>query len=351
MDRELRVVEIEDLRVLMRYREQWDSLARAMEWPFAELHWVVAAAEHLERGRRVLAVIVEQGERLVGAILLAVGVLDRRSFLGPVGFDALGDSQVLLAETPDVLSTLIEHLIRRGQPLVLPRVLHPGGLDAALKNISKSKGILIPRRAAGSPMLDLRGGVEQVKANLSGNRRNAMRRKLKKLRMMGSVRFGFVAPSETEVRDYLGMFEKLEDRGWKGEKGSSIARKKGFHDFFLDGLMGFARDARVRFDYLSLDERIVAIQMGTVSGGRYFLLKPTYDETLAVVSPGQLLTYAAIEQSALDGLSSYEFLGAEDGWKLRWANSVRDARTWVYYPYSPGGAVALSKDVLRRLFG
>ena len=331
------------------YRESWDALARSANWPLAEFNWTVASAEHLESDRDVLAVLVLQGKSLVGAILLAGSTENHRRFMRPVGFGALGESNVLLAKTSESEARLVEHLVSRRQPFVLPRVLSSNHLNLVLNRACRNHGFLIARKTSGSPTLDLRGGMEQINARFSASRRYGMRRKLKNLNAMGEVKTWFVTPSEDEVVEYLHTFEQLEDKGWKGNKGSSILKRRGFHDFFLTGLKSFARDGRIRFDAISLRDHVIAIQMGIVSNGSYFLLKPTYDESLATLSPGHLLTYAAIKQSVNDGLTSYELLGGEDEWKLRWASSIRDTTSWIYYPLSLDGALTLSKDLLQRI--
>ncbi|GAB4345451.1 MAG: hypothetical protein Kow006_02670 [Gammaproteobacteria bacterium] len=167
---------------------------------------------------------------------------------------------------------------------------------------------------------------------------------------MGTVEFQFEYPSVDDVAGYLKTFAVLEEAGWKGREGSAVLKRPGFYDFFSAGLREFARTRRVRFDSILLDDKVVAIQMGLESHGRYYLIKPTYDETLAALSPGLLLTHAAIAHSAEKGLRSYEFLGAEDEWKLIWADSVHPTRTWVFYPYSYCGLSALTNDVGRKLF-
>jgi CelD/BcsL family acetyltransferase involved in cellulose biosynthesis len=95
-----------------------------------------------------------------------------------------------------------------------------------------------------------------------------------------------------------------------------------------------AATRRVRIDRLKLAGTTIAIQFGLVSGNRYFLITPTFDERWASASPGYALTYEAIKQSIAERLESYEFLGSEDAWKLHWTSTVRATRTWAYYPYS-----------------
>ncbi len=345
-----RTVEIRDLHSLNRYADTWNAIARSLDWPFAELRWVLTAAKYLEEDRESFVVAVLRNELLAGALLVTEGTETHKRFLRPTGFGALAESTVLAADGEESELRLIEHMVRRRIPFVLPRMIRSHNLEKSLEHTCRYRGLLLERSSSGSPSLDFRGGMDRIRRSLSANRRNSLRRKLKKLHALGAVEFEFAFPSAEEISSKLDLFANLEDTGWKGKNGSSVRRRRGFYDFFTDSLRAFAVDGQVRFDSMKLDGRVVAIQMGLVWHGRYYLIKPTYDEALASSSPGQLLTYAAIEHSVEEGLMSYEFLGSEDDWKLGWADSIRDTRTWVYYPYNFCGLSTLAKDAGRKLF-
>jgi len=323
----------------------WDELARMHGWPLAELAWTASAIRHLESNSDIRLGLLLQDGRLKGAIALAAHRGRFGAVARPVGADALGEANVLLAADETSARQILDHLFRLGRPLALPRMLNAGQFQGYLAPASGRRGKLVEAGSAGFPTLDLADGLDGVLAGLSSNRRNSLRRKGRRLAEAGQVAFSSSLPGEHQLGAELAQFAALEDAGWKGREGSSLRRRPGLYDFLADALRPFARGRRVRFDWLTLDGNLVAIQFGLVSNDRYMLLKPTYDESLSDYSPGYLLTLEAIRQSVQAGLKHYDFLGADDPWKLHWNGTLRDTRTWVFYPFNLRGAAAVSRDL------
>ncbi len=68
---------------------------------------------------------------------------------------------------------------------------------------------------------------------------------------------------------------------------------------------------------------------GLEHGGRYFLLKPGYDESLRECSPGQLLMEEVVGACIDKGLHEFDFLGPDMVWKRDWTDKAR-RHTWLY---------------------
>jgi len=323
----------------------WDALARMHGWPLAELAWIAPAMRHLESNADVRLGLLLQDGRLKGAVALAAQRGSFGAVARPVGADALGEANILLAADEASARQMLDHLFRLGRPLALPRMLNAGQFVGHLARACGGRGKLVEAGSSGFPTLDLADGLDGVLAGLSSNRRNSLRRKARRLAETGQLVFSSTLPGEHQLDSELAQFAALEDAGWKGREGSSLRRRAGLYDFFSDALRQFAGQQRVRFDQLTLDGNIVAVQFGLVSGDRYMLLKPTYDERLSDYSPGYLLTLEAIRESVQAGLQHYDFLGAGDPWKLHWTRALRDTRTWVFYPFNLRGAAAVSRDL------
>lgn len=340
---------------LGEYAAGWDALARRHGWPLAELGWIEAAIRHLERDSDVRLYLLLQDGHLKGAIALAAHRGRFGAVARPVGADALGEANILLAADEASCGIMLDRLFRLGIPLALPRMLNAGQFQGYLARACGRRGKLVEAGSSGFPTLDLADGLDGVLAGLSSNRRNSLRRKGRRLAESGQLAFSSHLPTEHQLECELEQFAALEDGGWKGREGSSLRRRPGLYDFFSDALRQFAAEQRVRFDQLTLDGNVVAVQFGLVSDDRYMLLKPTYDETLSDYSPGYLLTLEAVRESVQAGLRHYDFLGADDPWKLHWTRTLRDTRTWVFYPFSLRGAAAVSRDLVsmigRRLRG
>ncbi len=75
--------------------------------------------------------------------------------------------------------------------------------------------------------------------------------------------------------------------------------------------------------------RPVAMHLGLVHGGTYYLPKTAYDEALSAMSPGQLLHREVVAACRARGLAALDFLGPDMDWKRDWEPQHR-AHDWLY---------------------
>jgi CelD/BcsL family acetyltransferase involved in cellulose biosynthesis len=342
----LRVVEATSFEEVERFQTGWDRLASLHRWPFAEFAWLRDGAKYVTASRNVFICLVVDESALVAAI--AFSGTARRS-LELIGSTEFCEASPLLSAHAQATSCLVEHLVARGIPFSLTRVLEPEQLAACMSSATAGKGLMFVRESSGAPYLNLPKTEGEFSSGLTSSRRNMLSRKRRKLGQRGALAFEASYPTTEEVLKHLAEFEQLEASGWKGQRGSAITMRRGFHEFFSATLQANAEQRRVRIDRLALDGKTIAIQFGLVAHGRYFLIKPTFDERWGELSPGQQLTHDAILESIRERLETYEFLGSDEQWKLLWADQVRASRSWVYYPFNTRGLIRLSADATRAL--
>ena len=185
-----------------------------------------------------------------------------------------------------------------------------------------------------SPCLALPGPgatADEALHGVNAKFRSTVRRHAKKLAQGKQLHLTRIGEAEPEA---LAGFYELERSGWKGQEGTAIACHADTREFY-DG----AARAAARYGYLSLyllerDHDLIAAQFGLTYGGRYYLLKPAYDESLKAFGPGQLIMYEVLVDAVQRGLTGCEFLGSDDEWKLRWTSDTRTF-SW-YYAFQPG---------------
>ena len=85
-------------------------------------------------------------------------------------------------------------------------------------------------------------------------------------------------------------FLAVENRGWKGARGTALARVEAHAAFANDMLARFAAQGALRAAALTLDDAPIAVGLALRSGARGFYWKTAYDERFAEYSPGLLLT-------------------------------------------------------------
>jgi CelD/BcsL family acetyltransferase involved in cellulose biosynthesis len=121
----------------------------------------------------------------------------------------------------------------------------------------------------------------------------------------------------------------LEQSGWKGQRGTAMAQDAKTRGFYTELARDAAYKGKLALYFLRLDGRAVAFQYGLEHAGRYFLLKPGYDEGLKECSPGQLLMEEVLADCLDRGLTEFDFLGPDMVWKRDWTDHVR-RHTWLY---------------------
>ncbi|WP_223636870.1 GNAT family N-acetyltransferase [Corallococcus sp. EGB] len=121
----------------------------------------------------------------------------------------------------------------------------------------------------------------------------------------------------------------LEQSGWKAQEGTAIAQAQHRRVFYT----GLARTAAERgwlgLYFLRLDARPIAFQYGLQYAGRYLAMKPGYDEALAEVSPGQLLTESLVQDCIARGLNELDLLGDDAPYKREWTEHARQHH-WLF---------------------
>jgi CelD/BcsL family acetyltransferase involved in cellulose biosynthesis len=199
-----------------------------------------------------------------------------------------------------------------------------------------------------TPYLRL-GGVPREK-NASSKFAANLRRRMRRLEERGAVAYRRVDGGVEEVDAFLERFFALEAAGWKGERGTAIARDPRLVAFYRGVAHAAAREGWLALRALELDGRPIAMHFGLRHAGVYSLPKPAYDEALAACSPGQLLFREVLAECEAGGLRELDFLGPDMPWKRDWEPEFRP-HDWlhVYRPGVTGTALHALKHRLKPL--
>lgn len=176
-------------------------------------------------------------------------------------------------------------------------------------------------REDGSPFIDLRGGIGPVHAAIGHKLLKDLGRLGRRLEELGPPTY--LDDADGVVPDALGQCMKVEESGWKGREGTAMLSSPASARFYRQ-LAELARDlGALRICALLVGERIAAFEIDLDYAGRRFSLKAGYDESLARFSPGKLLQLRVLEAAAGLGLTSYEFGGVAEPWKMQWTQTTR----------------------------
>ena len=175
--------------------------------------------------------------------------------------------------------------------LLLQSTTTGGAAFAAIRVALQRRG-LAPKimrsfRRAG---LDARKDADTVlREALSAKKLKELRRQRHRLEDIGPVAFE-VASAPERIGPALEAFLALEDKGWKGERGTALLRHPGDAAFIREAAPALA--ARGQFEIVSLTRNGETLASGLIlrDAGRAFFFKIAMDESWARTSPGVQLT-------------------------------------------------------------
>lgn len=144
--------------------------------------------------------------------------------------------------------------------------------------------------------LDISKGREEFYENYSAKFKRNLRRKLKKANEIGEVQFKSVSATDDEIEQAFRIFLSIEDSGWKGEQGTSIAKQPEKLAYYEALYELYKEIGLLNINLLYVSDKCIAAQFGIKIEGVLYLLKVAYDEAHSAVSPGHLLIDALITE-------------------------------------------------------
>ncbi len=168
------------------------------------------------------------------------------------------------------------------------------------------------------PFVAIEGSWEDYYGGLKGRFKKEIRRKTKKLSELGTLHYSMIpAPLKPEI---FQEFLALEDKGWKGRKGSSILKRDQLFKLY-SSLTTVKKECfrMVNFN-LYLDKRLISSSLCFQSQDRFYVFKITYDEEFGKYSPGLLLRLYELEYCFKNNLTKYDFSGTAQKWMKFFTN-------------------------------
>ncbi|PTL77802.1 GNAT family N-acetyltransferase [Vitiosangium sp. GDMCC 1.1324] len=316
---------------------EWDGLARAMPeaGPFALSGWTRLWMESFAPGSTLRVFRASRGGRAIAMAPL----LERRGRLAgvpvrlwqsPSNEHSQRVAWALDAACPrEAVRGVWERLREEPWEVLLLKDIEAGGaVDATLGEAAGEDGFLVARwPSLESPWLPVvsRDALEQT---LDARFRANLRRRRKKLAKHGTLELERVEGGDALTRaleEGLG----LEGGGWKGRSGTAIVCHPETLAFYGRLARFAAEEGCLSLYTLKVGGRPVAFHFGLEYGGRYYLLKPGYDEGFSECSPGQLLVEDVLEDLAHRGTAEFDFLGPKMTWKLDWTERLR-SHVWLF---------------------
>lgn len=308
----------------------WDGLARPFRTPLLHYDWFSSCAEALYRpgALRVIA-CSDNGEITAIAPLVSV----KRH--GTVRWELLGESLLfetsgLLYRDEQALRTLLDAILRMGNPLCLARLKADAPEVRLLRQAGRAKTLFSP--AAGSPFLAIDRTWGAFEAGMSSDNRNELRRKKRALEGRRKITVEIMAPRPDAWHDGVREFMRVESAGWKGRERTALLFDEHRKTFFELYAAAAARRGVLRICMLRAEDQAIAAALAVEDYDRFWLLKIGYDEQWTRCAPGILLVHETLRYAFQRGLEAYEFLGDEAPWIRRWTKQAHPCVRARVYP-------------------
>jgi len=330
------VEELYSREAFVALRTEWDALVTATrDEPFFRHDFIRSWIDNFAPDSQLRIILLRNGEGRLEAVLPLV---ERRTrYYGlPVrelasAANAHSCRSDLIAREPALAGPAVfEHLARDPSWDLIRLIDIPEG-GAAFTLLEAARAAQFPTgvwESLRSPYVPLLANFEQLQQTLQSKFKANVRRRRRKLEERGTVtveRFSGGLDLESRLEEGF----RLEQSGWKGERGTAMAQDDATRGFYRELAQVAEAQQWLTLFFMRVDGRPVAFHYGLTHGGRYFLLKPGYDESLRECSPGQLLVDEVLRDCSARGLSEFDFLGPDMVWKRDWTSQVRP-HSWLY---------------------
>jgi CelD/BcsL family acetyltransferase involved in cellulose biosynthesis len=333
-----RVQVVRDFRSFLRLEPEWNELMErtGMQNPFARHEWIRAWWECFGENKQMHVLVARSGGQVCA---IAPLMLTRRSTYGVRlrRLEFIYNSHtprcdfIVDREAPGACEALWQQAVSdtEWRVLVLQQLPAESQTPKKIESLASAAGYRTGRwDGSRSPYIRVRGDWEGFWAGLGRKHRSNMRNRFRRLAAIGALEARCVS-SEDELGEALREGLRIESLAWKGQAGTAVLSNPRVSEFYRRIAAGFSRQGWLRLHFLCADNFRIAFDYSIVHRNRHYVLKTGYDPAFASYSPYNSLCWFKLRDAHRRGLDEYDFLGADDHWKMDWAASTR-SHSWLF---------------------
>jgi CelD/BcsL family acetyltransferase involved in cellulose biosynthesis len=329
------IQEITSLDALAEIGPAWGSLLKNVRTNtiFQTYEWVSSWWEVYGKSSRLCVLILKEGEEIRGIAPLMLRdykVLRRLTLIGRHRADY--SDFIVHKDRPEDYRAFLSHLafgLRNYDEVMLENVPETSPLLHALDEYSP-RFIIKKHVIDVCPYLTLDERTEEILRNIE--RKQSLKRKMKKLSEKGTLRFRHYSDQE-EMEKALGPL--LEAYLQRFDRANLKKRLPLEIDFHLELLRRMGPKEMIQFSVLELDDQPIAQHFGFSYNGVYHWVKPGFNPLYAEHSPGVVMLYYLIEHAWKNGYREFDFLRGKEPFKTNIAEHFRQVMMVKLYRSFP----------------
>ena len=298
----------DDFKYLDKYKDDWPVLAASLKIPTVEYQWFKESLIAFHQNDEInIVCILKESSLSAAAFLFRSKAAQNNHYLQLFSSNYLFEPSGLLYKDKSALLDLLDALKNIGIPLLLSRV--PVSLIQSA-GICRwhSKGLWFVLPDTGSQFINISGDFNTFERMLSSRRRYDLKRATNNSKSRGEIEYRIFKPDHMKIGQILDQAFDIEDRSWKGEKGSSINKKPELSICFRNYLSALSREGKVIVGFMDINKRSISCVISILEYDRIWILKTGYDPEYRECSPGILLIHQLIKYAFDHKLSGIEFL-------------------------------------------
>lgn len=265
--------------------------------PYLSADFIMPAARHLSNPESLLLVAIsDPGYSLRGILIITERSANLRFpfrhyalFKSPHSF--IGGVLISEAHQKEVFETIIYYFRSRTakyKALYIDDLYISSNVYHHLSNTLCS-GVYL-HDSYQRAVIDLRSSARSLVGALDHKKVKDLGRCKRNLGKKGAYHWRIVEGSDI-TKHTVEAFLDLEDKGWKGERNTSIRSSPREEAFFREMVYNFSRENRIFFTEILIDELIIASTCNFRIDNRVFAFKVSWDVDFRSFSPGMLNEY------------------------------------------------------------
>lgn len=329
----LEVNEITSADRFFELRGDWDAvLGRCIDnsvyltWEF-----MVNSVKHLEKGKRLRILCIEDGDKIIGIAPLAQS---RRSLRGWLGYEVVEplaywhndfNGLILAERAQECLSLFLSYLYEQNDWdfIFLNNILETSIVFDILPKLKGTFRFETRYVGAISPYLKIPDSMSSLMNGLSAKFRKNLRRSLKSLEQdYGRVdlkKYNELGSLEETMNVYFDLHQKR----WigKGKSGSFADRKS--REMCLSSARLLAERNWLALYFLTVNGKPIAVQYCIEHDQKMYYTLGGFDPSFSSYSVGNLMIMKVLERCIEKKITEYDFMRGGESYKNAWSKEYR----------------------------